>query len=230
MRKLILALSITLFAAQASAADFRYKVPLPTPAPEKVDVSVPHVGPYQTAALHLSQVNPDPFKTQPQAQQQTTTAVPGQPIVIQSTPAVANDIRDWFQTGIMGIIAAIFAKLGFAKPAPAPGPVPSGANPPPTMTDLSDAFERALLRVVQTGVPGTAIQTGLGMIPGVGPIASQLEPMIRKITIDALNQKLGLDPTTQPGAAGIGGGNFLDTVGNIVESRIKAALAQRASP
>lgn len=224
--RLILALSISLFSIQALAADYRYVVPMPRPAPEKVaDPAVPHIVPYQVAALHLAQTNPDPFNTKGVPQTTQVQAQPGQPVIVQAQPAAQSDLRDWLQTGLMGVIAAIFAKLGFAKPAPVPVPAATGA--PPTMTDLSDAFERALLKVVQSGVPGTAIQGGLGLIPGVGPIAAQLEPMIRKITIDALNQKLGLDPQTgisQPG------GSFLDLVGNVVENRIKAALDRRATP
>lgn len=228
MKKLILALSITLLASQAFGADYRYVVPMPRPAPEKLaDPAVPHLASYQTAALHLSQTNPDPFNTKGVPQATQVQAQPGQPVIVQAQPAAQSDLRDWLQTGLMGIIAAIFAKLGFAKPASVPAtPVPATAGAPPTMTDLSDAFERALLKVVQSGVPGTAIQGGLGLIPGVGPIAAQLEPMVRKITIDALNQKLGIDPTTQPAQ---GGGNLLDLVGNVVENRIKAALDKRGA-
>jgi hypothetical protein len=51
-----------------------------------------------------------------------------------------------------------------------------------------DTIDSILLRAVQSGIPGTALQTGASLIPGVGPIASQVEPIVRQLVIDQLSK------------------------------------------
>lgn len=52
-------------------------------------------------------------------------------------------------------------------------------------------LDAALLRAVQSGVPGTLIQSGASLIPGVGPAAAGLEPLLRQAVIDILQRQHG---------------------------------------
>jgi hypothetical protein len=46
-----------------------------------------------------------------------------------------------------------------------------------------------MLQVIQSGIPGQAIQTGFSLVPGASPFVNLLEPVIRKQVIDFLQQQ-----------------------------------------
>lgn len=240
MKRLILALSITLLASQAIGADYRYVVPVPKPAPAK-QAAVPYLAGTQMAALHTAQFNPDPFKTQPQvvqAQPQQPINVPSnQPVVVQTAPAIDTQpgLLSWVLTSILGVgTGGILANL-FRKPKVAqvdPGHLIQSP-------EFQDTLERVLGKLVNSDPLRGAVRTGIGFIPGVGGFASTIEDVANRAAKAALAAKFG-DPGPQvPTSTGAGTGDLgldswkaqlLDQVGSIVQQRIEAALAKRASP
>lgn len=164
--KLILALVLCLAPTLAIAKD----VPLPRPSPIRM-AALPSIA--QTA------VNPDPFKVNPQPQ---TT----QPTVVVA-PAPQSDIISYIWAALGAIITGLLGKIAFKPPAlPSSTPVVDPSHP-----DIRDAIDRAVLKAIETGLPGQLVRTGLGAIPGVGGLAAQLEPVIRRVVTDVIEQRLG---------------------------------------
>lgn len=186
------------------------KVPLPQPRP--LDAASAYAQgdpkflfPDRTQAAQAPQATPPaptPIVTPPTVTPQTPAVVPaGTPVVVQ-VPAAGRDIHSWIQTTLIGILTILFGKVAlFPAKNGAPtldhskvGDIVKAAlsgSGSSAITDpaLRDAVDVALLRAVQSGIPGTALQTGLSLIPGAGPFATTLEPMVRKIVIDVLQQK-----------------------------------------
>lgn len=207
MIKTLLALALLLAPslALAKAKD----IPLPRPSPVKMA--------YAQAA-----VNPDPFKVNPQPQPQPQATQPVQPVVVTAA-APASMWGDAIQGiwALLGtIITALLGKIAFKPPAiPTATPVIDATHP-----DFHAAIDQALLRLVQTGLPGQALQTGLGLVPGVGGLAGALEPMLRKVVTDVLERKLSAVEDA-PAASPISGlpQDFFQQI----EDRIQAAIARK---
>lgn len=225
MKKLILALSITLLASQAFGADFRYSVPVPRPAPEKyADPSVPHIVPYQVAAVHLAQTNPDPFNTRGTAQVTQPPAQPGQPVVVQAAPAIDTQpgLLSWILTGVASLAGGAFGWNQLRQ---------STSRAKPEVNDL-------LLRVLESGKAGDLVQGLAGTVPFAGTAFSVLRPMIKDVLTEVLERKgaqapIPSAPVRQTTPADLGleqwKAELLGQIGNIVQQRIEAALAKRAS-
>jgi len=126
--------------------------------------------------------NPDPFNVQKTAQAPaapTPVVVPAPQVTVQTPPASTTpDILQWIWTALAGLGVAIFGKNSLF-----PG---SGASSDPKVV-----ADQALLKLLQSGVLQGPVQAGLGMIPTVGPIAAQLEPMVKQWVLQILNQRLG---------------------------------------
>jgi orotidine-5'-phosphate decarboxylase len=102
-------------------------------------------------------------------------------------------------TAFGGIIAFFLGKIGLtglktAAPS-APGAIP-GVDVLLKLKDkISDPATRAgidgvILQAVQSGIPGLAIQSGASLVPGIGPLAAQLEPLLRKVVTDVLEKRV----------------------------------------
>lgn len=127
-----------------------------------------------------------------------TVAPPVVNAQVSLPPATGMDeLKSWLNTLFGGLIAALLAKIGFRPSAPVAAGAPAmPAGVATVLTKLNDpstlaGLEAIGLKVVQTGIPGQLLQSGASLIPGVGPFAAQLEPMLRKIVIDALSAKQG---------------------------------------
>ena len=128
-------------------------------------------------------------------------AVNVSPQVSLAPPGTMDEIKSWLTTTFWGIIAMAFGKVAFAGVKTATVTPTSGGSPSVDMLlrlrekitdpDLRAGVDNTLLQVIQTGIPGMAIQSGLSLIPGVGPVASRFEPMIRNVVVDVLRQRAG---------------------------------------
>lgn len=205
MKKLIgICIVLLMFSSAAYATN---SIPLPRERPTAI-------------MMAQGQTNPDPFNTKhldvPGQTQMAQAGTPAnQPIVLNTTPQNAgSSILNWINSGIMALFAAIFGKLAFKLPQMPTTSTPMDAGKvndvvtavlhPQGSSILNDPALRAnvdaaLLKIVQSGLPGTAIQSGLSLIPGAGPIVSGLEPILRNIVIQELQKKAGAtatDPAT----------------------------------
>lgn len=192
MRKLLLALSLVLFASmvQASAADSSF---------------------LSTKGDRLAQgVNPDPFNVKPGP---APAPAPGPMVVPEIKPVFNFPAQgDSWMSILWAAIGAIATTL-FGKVAIWGVPLQSGGTAS-TPTDhktleqivtsvihpdgdsgldpaLRAKIDGIALRVIQSGIPGMAIQTGAGFIPGAGGIVAKFEPMLRHLVEERLNQRLG---------------------------------------
>lgn len=189
----------------ASAAQANGTIPLPRERPPE---------------LVLAQAqNPDPFNVNRAnaAPTQTSTSTQGVAPIIVTPPAAHDGILSYIQTAIMALLTAIFGKLAFKLPslpaAPGAAPASSGdastsqislalkaALHPSGTSIISDPalrtkVDQALLQIIQSGLPGSAIQTGISLIPGAGAIGGLVEPLVRKAVEAALEARLGQQPT-----------------------------------
>lgn len=237
MKRLILALSITLLATQAIGADLRWNVPLPRPAPEKMlDPAVPHAELTRVAALHVAQTNPDPFRTQTVPVQQSSPPAPGQPVIV-ATPAPVIDttpgLLSWVLTaiggtGVGGLLLNIFRK-------------PKGVDPGAIVQnpDFQNVLDQAVSRALNSDPLRGAVRSGLSLIPGVGPFANTIEEVANRAAKMAVAQARGVDPVFAPNPPNQSGAaefnleawktQLLQDVGNVVQTRIEAALKARAT-
>lgn len=141
----------------------------------------------------------------------TPSPMPVQPPVVVTTtqapaPTTNQSIRNWVHTAFYGVLTAIAGVVGIQLPAtlkPASpaldqvtinNVVAAAVNPQSAGLLLKDpnlkaAVDIALLQAIQSGVPGQLIQGGAGLIPGAAPFAATLEPILRKIIIDVMEQK-----------------------------------------
>ena len=172
---------------------------------------------------HFAQNSGDNFQFNPVIKAQTpgpgpgpvTTVANGTPIVVTAPPPGSlSDILAGIQAAFAAIMAGILAKIGFGKPS---APAAPGGTVAATPTDVGtivasifspggtsiianpavrQAVDAALLQVVQSGIPGAAITTGAGFIPGVAPVAAIVEPMLRKLVEQALTARMGTPATT----------------------------------
>lgn len=150
-------------------------------------------------------VNPDPFNPKPTAEQAPPTPpapTNNKPVVVNMPPApkLGDGWLEWVWTLLGGIFASLFGinvlqnrQAGqvthtsvddVLRQVLSPGGSTLIQDP-----QLKAIVDTALIQIIQSGVPGKAIQTGLSAIPGVGPLAAQLEPVLRKIVLDVLAQQ-----------------------------------------
>lgn len=164
-------------------------------------------------------------QTAPAPTSVATTVANGTPIVVTApAPGGFPDIIASIQAAISALIAALLAKIGFTKPTgltPAAGVTTVAATPtdvgtivssviarlsggPSTISDPSirAAVDNALSQVIQTGIPGTALTTALGMIPGAAPFVAVGEPALRKLVLQVLAEREAANSgtTAAPGA------------------------------
>jgi lysozyme family protein len=136
------------------------------------------------------------------------------PVIVTAPPPTAQPARDWAHTGLAAIVVMILGWLGVTLPdkLAAPNPVmeqttidnvvQAAVNPQNAGLILKDPktkekFDLAILKVIQSGVPGQALQVGAGAIPGVGGIVAQFEPLIRQIAESAVQKRLEQNQSDQ---------------------------------
>ena len=174
--------------------------PLPTPAPQKIEVAPPIVN-----------VSPPNVSVSPQ--------------LVSPAPSFMDEVKTWLMTIFTGLIAAAFGKFALFGVKTA-GPSADGTVPAVvsvlermkarvTNPDTRANIDSLILQAVQSGIPGMAVQTGLSMVPGVGPIASRLEPIIRQKVIEALQERTGAAPSAAPDLTSALGG-----LRDLIESRL----------
>jgi hypothetical protein len=169
-------------------------------------------------------------------------AVPAAPVVVTTA---GPDLHGWASNGLLGLISGLLTWIGLKKSNAVAGTSsddhgkvgqiiaalthPSGTSliGDPALRATVDA---ALARVIQSGVPGTAIQTGLSLIPGAGPIASSLEPMLRNVVVRVLQERAGTnaDPVAPANVSASGGAAMLDKVADLIKL-VKGGAANVAS-
>lgn len=183
----------------------------PTPAPDWF-------------AAHAQATNPDPFNVRRTQAQVTPTPTPAPtatpapmpaPVVVNMPAPVEpaaprpTSLLEWIHAALAALGLGIGGKLAWRLPS-MPGAakldhsriadvVAAVLNPKDATSILKDpelkaSVDVALLKAIQSGIPGQALQTGLSFIPAAGPIAATLEPMVRKIVIEVLEKKVGSTP------------------------------------
>jgi len=204
--------------AGARGADVAIPLPRERPAAIRVASLVP-LPRERPAEIVVAQAptNPDPFNIKRADNGPTSgVAAPTSPIVVAAAPPASNDILGYIWAAIASVFTAIFGKIAFKPPA-LPGtaaPIDSGKVTdivtavlhPSGTSILSDpnlraTVDAALLKAVQSGLPGQALQSGLSLIPGAGPFATTLEPILRNIVIQALQKQAGTTAAQGPAAA-----------------------------
>ena len=139
------------------------------------------------------------FPTPVPAPPEMTQTIPSAPapVIVAAAPKSPNaDLFTILWTVLGTIVVGI---LGYVSPAVKQALTAGGTTVPTTIpqaaatvaTVLNDpafkaGIEAALSRVISSGVPGTVLTAGAGLVPGAGPIVALLEPMIRAAIMDAL--------------------------------------------
>lgn len=221
LKRLILALSITLFAIPAIGADMLRVpgfVPMPQPAPIKYDLAIHHVEGTQLAALHsqaiAQNVNPDPFRTQVQNQpaQQNNPPSSSSPFVVP-TPVIDTNPGplSWIWTIIGGVAAAAFGGNTINNFRKTSSGVPR--------EEIKNVAEQAALRVLDSGIPGQLVQGLANRVPILGGIVEQLRPIIR----EELRERLGGAPVPTSNPAPLSADDqLLRSIEALIENRFKA--------
>lgn len=184
-------------------------------------IPLPREKPTELILAQAPQTNPDPFNVK--RADVAPTSPQGMAPIIVTPPAAHEGILSYIQTAIMALLTAIFGKLVFKLPSlpatPGAAPASSGdastsqislalkaALHPSGTSIISDPVlrtkvDQALLQIIQSGLPGSAIQTGISLIPGAGAIGGIVEPLVRKAVEAALEARLGQQaPAGQPTA------------------------------
>lgn len=127
------------------------------------------------------------------------------PPTVNVTPQVSlppatmlDEIKSWLLVMFGGLIAFFQAK-GQIKPAAVPLVAPGAATEPTTATGLLKTIQdpglraqadQAILTVIRSGIPGMGVTAAAGLIPGVGGLIGQGEPLLRKLVDDAVSARL----------------------------------------
>lgn len=198
----LLMIALMALVGSLSLADAAVRLPQPKPAESLAQAAPKFEFPDRTT--------PAPTAPAP------TQAAPTQPPVVVNMPAAPvpekNGLIDWIHTALLGLLTAIGGKLAFKLPE-MPGAakldhskvqdiVASVLNPEKAASIIKDpnlkaSVDLALFKAIQSGIPGQALQTGLSFVPGAGPIVTTVEPIVRKIVLDILQQEKSgatLDP------------------------------------
>lgn len=134
------------------------------------------------------------------------------PIVVTApAPGGLATILSSLQMVLGALIAGFLGKLAFKPAAPSTPPAAAGGDkvaPATAATIVASLFhssgtsligdpatraavDAALLGIVQSGVPGSAITAAAGFVPGVAPIVSIIEPLVRDAVIARLRAGAG---------------------------------------
>lgn len=154
-------------------AQFSTRAQFPTPRPAATEA-----------------VAPMPVPPIPLASVATSTPVQA---AAPSTGWTQSDILQWIWTALGTLVTGLVGKQVLW-----PSQAKSDTAPPKTVTDLLAKFDPAtrkqmdsyLLQVIQSGLPGLAVQAGASAVPGVGPVIAALEPTLRKIVTEALQSRV----------------------------------------
>lgn len=149
------------------------------------------------------------------------------PQVSLPAPSTLDEIKSWLMVTFGGLISLFFGKMAFFPSVATSSPTGGGSPTIPAgvaavLTKLRDpdtlaGLEAIGLKVVQSGVPGTLIQSGAGLVGG-GAIASIVEPIVRQKVIEAL----GGTPTG-PTAPDMGElTSLLGSLKDLIEKRLPA--------
>lgn len=130
-----------------------------------------------------------------------TTTQP--PVIVNMPPPQTTNktVRDWVHTAFYGLLTAIAGWAGINLPSTITAATTPKIDPPAIVSTITkdpqfkNDVAGIILQIVQSGVPGQAIQTGVGLIPGGAPFAG-LEPILRRVVIDALQQQQNSQATT----------------------------------
>jgi len=234
-----LLLMLTTLAA-ARGADVAIPLPRERPAAIRVASLVP-LPRERPAEIVVAQAptNPDPFNIKRADNGPTSgVAAPTSPIVVAAAPPASNDILGYIWAAIASVFTAIFGKLAFKLPA-MPGTAapldsskvtdivtavlhPSGTS---ILADpnLRATVDAALLKVVQSGLPGQAIQAGLSFVPGAGPFVTTLEPIVRNLVTQALQKQAPAGSAPAASATPDPFQPLLDKLSALIESKIHPA-------
>lgn len=149
----------------------------------------------------------EPKSRPAEAPQATAQAAPTPPV--QAAPQVAaspvvvaastvDEIKSWINTALAGLIALFLGKIGF-KPAPTQVVQAGLVTEPTTATGLLKTIQdpslraqadQAILTVIRSGIPGMALQSGASLVPGVGPMIGQAEPILRSLVDRIVSERL----------------------------------------
>lgn len=168
------------------AAEAQFPKPRPVAAPQATTAPAPALAP-ETVQATSPTVNVAPPN------------VSVSPQLVLPPASTLDEIKSWLNTTFLGLLSAIGGWIGLrgiktAAPT-APGAIP-GVDVLLKLKDkMPDPATRAgidsvILQVVQSGIPGLAIQSGASLVPGVGPFAAQLEPLLRKVVTDVLEKRV----------------------------------------
>ena len=244
MKKLIFVISFLCIAGNAQAADI-WRVAQYGEL-SKFDqmalISLPVVNLRSPTPLQVQQTNPDPFLQRNPIQAQSSQ----QPIVVQ-TPSQQNFGSSWIEWiwtalgggGILAMLKNAFMPTKQSTPDLSSNKVVDIFNAilhqnSSVIDDpnIRQVVDKLLLQVVQSGIPGQAIQTGASLIPGVGPLASTLEPFIRQKVIEVLQGKVGAVPVATDTSSGDRIGRLEKVVGDLADvliTRFKPDTAKQGT-
>lgn len=127
-----------------------------------------------------SALNAAPQRVAEAAPAPQQVVVPAPQVTVQA-PA-ADPTQSWIVIALGAVATLIFGKNSLF---PSTGP----SQDPRTVID------QTLLKLMQSGQLQAPVQMGLGMIPTVGPIAAQLEPMVKQWVMQIITQRLGQAPS-----------------------------------
>ena len=205
MRKLFL-IALLIFAPSLAFGADMLRIP-----PKMAAIPTFYIDPIAEGKFIQAQAtNPDPFNTQRRQQQvQATPTQEVAPIVVHSaapSSPLGSGLIEWIWTALGG--GGILAMLKNAFMPTKQANIDLSSN---KIVDIFNAIlhqnssviddpnirqvvDKLLLQVVQSGVPGQAIQAGASLIPGVGPLAATIEPIVRQKVIELLGGKIGQSP------------------------------------
>jgi hypothetical protein len=120
----------------------------------------------------------------------TQTDAPAPPPIMLNMPDTSSGPLGWVFAIIAGLTGGGHVLGQFlGKSASPAAPVDHDA--------IKQTIHDAIVQLVQSGALAPAVQTGLGLIPGAGGLASQFEPLIRKIVLEVLTHGSAA-PITSP--------------------------------
>ena len=185
--------------ANAQFPPYPKQRPASAPQNTQTQVSAPPVSQVQAAPPTIN-VAPPTVNVAPPTVNVSSPAVNVSPQLVAPTPSTMDEIKSWLNTIFGGLIAALLAKIGF-KPAAPPVVVAGNAGSEPasillalrdkaTDPDTRARIDQTLIAVLGTGIPSKLAQTGLSMVPGVGPVLSGVEPILHNAFMGFLKDRL----------------------------------------
>jgi len=192
-------MALVLLTPTMAGAKKQHHVPLPKPRTTVEDI-----------LARAQATNPDPFNVN--RNQATPVPTPQPTPVVVTVPAPpappANDLRAWLHSALLTFLTGIAGWLGIKLPSTLKGNKGADQSNIKDVVeslvhgsvikdpDLKAKVDLALYQAIQSGVPGQALQAGLGLIPGAAPFVTTLEPMLRKVVLDVLQERAKAVPPT----------------------------------